>query len=55
METPVDTEPQTLTAKEQECRACGHPRKVHSRVGCLNNGACDMQCTVKYMDKDMFH
>jgi hypothetical protein len=29
------------------CDACGHLRKVHSRIGCLEQGCT---CAVTYMD-----
>lgn len=39
---------------EAKCKACGHARKSHSIVGCLDSGRCTYQCTVKFNDKKMF-
>ncbi len=40
--------------QKEYCKECDHPRSVHSREGCLNNGRCEYGCMVKYMDKNKF-
>jgi len=40
--------------KEQKCKACGHARRQHSIIGCLDNGSCQYGCQVKFTDKAMF-
>lgn len=39
-------------------RACRHPRRVHSREGCLEYTSYmppkECSCTIKYMDKGKF-
>lgn len=43
-----------LGFKEQNCKACEHSRRHHSREGCVHNGMCDKGCKVKYTDKEKF-
>lgn len=47
---PVAALPVPDMSGQTECNSCTHPRKSHSRIGCLHDGKCVYGCTVTYME-----